>query len=112
MLTVVGQIIDPETIVGSNSFEIIYRNLLKSEVLYDGPPRPSALAGERRPRRAIVPFPQLLTGCGMSHIRHAFFWKCSFVPYHRSRPAWHVARPIAMGHQFGHDADGYLSDGL
>ena len=37
---------------------------LESEALYDGPQRPSAPVGDRRPRRAIVPFPQLLTGCG------------------------------------------------
>ena len=42
----------------------VYTATVKSEVLYDGPPRPSALVGDRRPCIAIVPFPQLLTGCG------------------------------------------------
>ena len=55
----------------------LYRNRLEFEVLYDGPPRPSVLVGDRRPRRAIVPFPQLLIGrilpsltpivCGIGH---------------------------------------------
>ena len=36
---------------------LVYRNRLESEVLYDGPPRPSEQVGDRRPRRAVVLFP-------------------------------------------------------
>ncbi len=42
----------------------LYRNRLKSKVLYDGPPTPSI--ANRRPRRTIVPFRQLLTGGGIA----------------------------------------------
>ncbi len=42
---------------------MLFHNRLKSKVLYDGPPRPSARVGDRRPRRTIVPFPQRRTLC-------------------------------------------------
>jgi hypothetical protein len=50
----------------------VYRNRLQSEVLYDGPPRPSIANQCRRPRRAIVLFPQLLTGCSIDLTENLF----------------------------------------